>query len=218
MLSNSINWLIDCKKAQTSRQPQSCTRQPSWPGACADVSVCRALAVAPRGRGGGGGKRIVAGCPLLSQARMFDSPHWQNSRSHHNGAWNHSRTSKKRRETNSNHVDVCRSPPPPTSHPFLSLCLRWQTWRDTPLPTFLRACRHATELVTMATTASTNVYGWCYGRGERGLVGTRSTGEWKRIWFWCLFLFALSSLPCLFEMTLTPTMYAAKTLWSVVSF
>lgn len=95
MLSNSINWLIDCKKAQTSRQPQSCTRQPSWPGACADVSVCRALAVAPRGRGGGGGgERIVAGCPLLSQARMFDSPHWQNSRSHHNRAWNHSTTSK----------------------------------------------------------------------------------------------------------------------------
>ena len=32
MLINSINWLIDCKKALTSRQPQSCTWQPSWPG------------------------------------------------------------------------------------------------------------------------------------------------------------------------------------------
>ena len=41
MLIHSINWLIDCKKALTSRKPQSCTWWPSWPGARADVSICR---------------------------------------------------------------------------------------------------------------------------------------------------------------------------------
>jgi len=45
MLIHSINWLIDSEKALTSRQPQSGTWQPSWPGACVDVSVCLAPAV-----------------------------------------------------------------------------------------------------------------------------------------------------------------------------
>lgn len=48
--------------------------------------------------------------------------------------------------------------------------------------------------------------------GGGGLVGIQSKGGWKRIWLQRLFLFVLSSLLCLFEMTLTPTILAADTL------
>lgn len=44
MLINSINWLIDCKKAMTGRQPQSLHMAAILAGGlCADVSVYLSL-------------------------------------------------------------------------------------------------------------------------------------------------------------------------------
>ena len=89
--------------------------------------------------------------------------------------------------------------------------------------TFLRACRHATDPVTIATAVSLDILRWCY-------TGTHVGGNPVRIRMeedvtFASFLFALSSLVCLFEMTLTPT-ESGETLnrsvatgkWSTVSF
>lgn len=103
-------------------------------------------------------------------------------------------------------VCSCASCPPPFFLCVLVPKVADMT-RHTPLPEFLPACRHDTDLVTMATAAST---GWCY----RGWWWwwSKSKWEWERIWLPCLLFIALSSPACLFQMTLTPTIHVDTTL------
>lgn len=62
----------------------------------------------------------------------------------------------------------------------------------------------------MATTASIDVSRLMLTWGS-GLVGTQSRGEWKRIWLWCCFCLPYHHRVCLFDVTLTPTIYATET-------
>lgn len=69
MLINSINWLIDCKKALTSRQPTKLHMAAILAGACADVSVCRALALA---QAGGASWDVQCSARLACLIRLVD--------------------------------------------------------------------------------------------------------------------------------------------------
>lgn len=140
---------------------------------------------------------------------------------------------QKWREAYSNHVDVC-SPPPPTPLVSVSQCLRWQTWRNIPLPTFLHACRHVTELVPIATTVSTDFSGWCLASVLGGgwvWWGLGGGGGWK-MWLGgntvrrgmkedMALLFALSSLGLgwLWLLQFLQLRLCVTTMeWNVVSF
>lgn len=122
MLINSINWLIDCKKALTSRQPQSCTWQPSWPGGWwglrGDGCLCRCICLPGLWQRLSEEDEIVAGCPMLSQACTFASliKYRLSSRAGREGggARKHNTTSKNG-GNNSNHVDACVYPHHPPS-------------------------------------------------------------------------------------------------------
>lgn len=141
MQSNSINWLIDCKKAQTSRLPQSCTRQPSWL-----MGLCRCMCLS---NSGGGSQR-------RRRWRWRENGGWMSVTQPTSHVWLSSLIKRLQSRTQTFKceggvggntvifmcVDLLQ--PAPT-HPFLCLyprCLRWQTWRDTPFTIFHHRAGH----------------------------------------------------------------------------
>lgn len=145
MLINSINWLIDCKKDLTSRQPTKPHMAAILWGLCRRICLSVLWQLPLRRR------RTRDG---MSNAQPWLALHGLGS------LMKQSLTSRGSLETQALKmegkptaimlmpVDFLHTPPLAVS---ASPCLRWQT--------FLHACRHATEPVTTATAASIDVCG-----------------------------------------------------------
>lgn len=159
MLSNSINWLIECKKARTSRQPPSCTWQPSWPGGFEQMCLSVELWQDSQSRVGTKTK-LMFELTMLAVKHTFKKP-------------------LKWRATKSYHVD----PSQPTVHLCIILTKVADIIGATP-PHNRNSC-----MCAHIDSYHGNFYWVMLQKGGNVMVGMRLRVELKRLQRWCLCFF-----------------------------
>lgn len=159
MLSNSINWLIECKKARTSRQPQSRTWQPSWPGGF--EQMCLSVELWQDSEEGGDKDQTDVWINNVGGKTYCKPLKWK--------------------AMNSYHVDVCR----PFSTYSSPLHYFDKGGGHNASPSTIPACVHTCHI----DSYHGNFYWVMLQKGVHVMVGMQLRVELKRLRHWCLCFF-----------------------------